>query len=78
MFVRTDALNLLNRILIFATANGFIRDEEERTFHYIQKTLAIPDVEAKPLLDRLNYLKYITNIRRGRIVNPRILWEKLV
>jgi len=67
MFVRTDALNLLNRILIFATANGFIRDEEERTFHYIQKTLAIPDVEAKPLLDRLNDLKYITNIRRGRL-----------
>src|SRR5438128_2383720 len=67
MFVRTDVLNLLNRILIFATANGFIRNEEERTFHYIQKTLAIPDVEAKPLLDRLNYLKYITYIRRGRL-----------
>jgi hypothetical protein len=67
MFIRADALNLLNRILIFATANGFIRDEEERTFYYVQKTLAIPDVEAKPLLDRLRYLKNITNIRRGTL-----------
>ena len=66
-FVRTDALNLLNRILIFATANGFIRDEEERNFQYIQVKLAIPYIEAESLLDRLSYLKYITNIRRGKL-----------
>lgn len=66
-FIYPDALNLLNRLLTFAAANGSITDEDERNFHYMRMTLAIPDSSAQPLVARLNQLKYITNIRRGNL-----------
>src|SRR2546421_12719704 len=66
-FVRTDALNLLNRILIFATANGFIRDEEERKLQYRQVKIAIPSMQAERLRDHPSNLQDMTNIRRGHL-----------
>ena len=70
-FIHGDVLNLLDRLLTFATANGFITGEEERNFHYMRTTLGIPDLAAQPLLSRLGYLKYITTIRRGKLPNVR-------
>ncbi len=70
-FICGDVLNLLDRLLTFATANGFITDEEERNFHYMRTTLGIPDLAAQPLLSRLGYLKHITTTRRGNLPNIR-------
>lgn len=70
-FVRGDALNLLDRTIAFASADGFISDEEEQYIHQLKQFLAIPDNLAQPLLDRLSYLKYISNIRRGVLPTVR-------
>lgn len=64
-YVRGDALNLLERTLAFASADGYITDEEEKAIQHLRIALAIPDAVAKPVLDRLAYLKNLTNIRRG-------------
>ncbi len=66
-YVRGDALNLLERNLAFASEDGIITDEEEADFNRLRHSLAIPDEMAKPLIDRLNYLKKITAIRRGNL-----------
>jgi hypothetical protein len=70
-FVRGDALNLLERTLTFAASDGSITDEEETDVKRLQIALAIPDTMAKPVLDRLAYLKTITNIRRGILPTVR-------
>src|SRR6266700_5547883 len=70
-FIRGDVLNLLDRLLTFATANGFITEAEEGNFHYMRTTLAIPDAIAQPLLNRLAHLRYVTNIRRGTLPTSR-------
>ncbi len=64
-FIRGDALNLLDRTLTFAAADGFVSDEKERYILHLRAMLAIPDTAAQPLLSRLGYLKYLTGIRRG-------------
>lgn len=76
-YIRGDALNLLERTLAFASADGYITDEEEQNIHHLRVALAIPDSVAKPVLDRLAYLKALTNIRRGILptVHPSVRLE---
>lgn len=64
-YIRGDALHLLEQTLAFASADGYITDEEERGIQHLRVALAIPDPIAKPVLDRLAYLKSLSNIRRG-------------
>src|SRR5712691_1087009 len=71
VFIRGDVLNLLDRLLTFATANGYITEAEEHNFHYSRTMLAIPDAIAQPLLNRLAHLSYVTNIRRGTLPTAR-------
>jgi len=64
-FVRGDALHLLDRNLAFASADGIITEQEEERIHQLRVYLNIPDELAAPLIQRLNYLKHLTNLRRG-------------
>lgn len=66
-FVREDALNLLERTLSLAFADGMLTDQEESDFYQLQTKLSIPDKLAKSLLERLAYLKEITLIRQGHL-----------
>jgi tellurite resistance protein len=63
--VRGDALNFLERTLAFASADGVITEDEENDFLRLRVDLAIPDALAQPTLERLEYLKKITAIRKG-------------
>jgi hypothetical protein len=71
-FVRGDALHLLERTLALAAEDGIITDEETRHFYQSQSNLSIPPDLARPLQERLEYLRYISNIRQGKLptVNP--------
>ena len=71
IYVRGDALNLLERTLAFAAADGAISEQEERDVLGLQTALAIPDHLAKPVLDRLAYLTAITRIRQGQLPSVR-------
>lgn len=64
-YVRGDALTFLERTLTMAFADGIITEEEERDFHRLRKNLAIPDSMMVPLIERLNYLKRLTEISQG-------------
>lgn len=70
-FVRGDAVNLLERTLAFAAADGAITDQEDNDVQRLRVALAIPENMARPILDRLAYLKTITNIRRGILPTVR-------
>ncbi len=76
-FVRADALNYLERVLTFAAADNVITDEEETYILNWRMALGLSEDIARPLLDRLAYLKYLTNIRRGALptVTPSIHLE---
>jgi len=66
-FVRGDALSFLERTLSLAFADGILTDQEESDFYQLQTKLAITDSLAKPLLERLAYLKKVTSIRQGHL-----------
>jgi uncharacterized protein (UPF0248 family) len=76
-FVRGDALNYLERVLAFAAADGVITNEEEIYILNWRTALQLPEMLVRPLLDRLQYLKMITNIKRGNlpVINPRFHLE---
>lgn len=69
-YIRGDALNLLERTLTFAFADGMINQQEETDLARLRAMLQIPDTIAAPLLQRLDYLKTITAIRQGAL--PRV------
>lgn len=66
-YVRGDALHFLERVLVFAAADGIITDNEKHNFHELCNDLLIPTEIARPLIERLNYLKYISEIRQGNL-----------
>lgn len=70
-YVRADALNLLERSLSFAFADGLLEEEEEAGIRRLQQMLLLPDDIARPVLLRLEYLKAITHIRRGQLPTVR-------
>src|SRR2546421_2572125 len=76
-FVRGDALNFLERVLAFMAADEVITEEEERHFHELQRQLMIPLEIARPLVERLNYFKYLFGIRQGKlpVIRPSIHLE---
>jgi len=66
-FIRGDATHFLERTLTFASADGEINENEEQEIYRLCQLLSIPESQARPLFERLNYLKYLSNIRKGNI-----------
>jgi Restriction endonuclease len=68
--VRQESIQLLERQVAFAMADGEFSDQELTYFQGWQKALAVPDAQIQPLLERVRKLRQITTIRQGRL--PRI------
>jgi HNH endonuclease len=69
-FIRGDGLHFLERSLTYFYADGEIDDTEDQYVRTLIILLEIPDNLARPLLQRLAYLKQLTSIRQGHL--PRI------
>ena len=63
-FICKDAVELIQRSVAQAEANGGITDENERYIHHLLKILAIPNELALPILQRLTHSKQCTSIQR--------------
>jgi hypothetical protein len=76
-FISGDALHFLERSIIFFYADGEITDEEDSYIKTLIQVLQIPPQHAHSLVQRLDYLKGLTRIRRGQlpIVQPRFHLE---
>jgi hypothetical protein len=70
-YVRGDAIHFVEKALSFAYADGIIEPHEERDIHFLLRILAIPGELARPIIERLEYLKYLTAIRQGHLPNVR-------
>ncbi len=66
-YVQADSVLFLERTLTFAASDGIITDEEYTGIHQLQKKLNIPLVHAKPIFERLDSLKRISDIRQGKL-----------
>lgn len=64
-YVRGDAVYFLERQLAIAWDDGIITDDEFTYIHELQKGLGIPFSQAQPIFKRLNYLKQVSEIRKG-------------
>jgi len=76
-FIRGDALHLMERALTLAAADGIITEDEAQYIYKLQQQLAIPPDLSRPLLERLQHLRYVSNIRQGNlpVVRPSIHLE---
>lgn len=76
-YIRNDAVNFLERSLVFAAADGTISEQEERAIHRLIGLLEIPQNIAQPILSRLMYVKQLGNIRQGNLptIRPSIRLE---
>ena len=77
VYVRNDALQFLERTLAFAAAAGTITDMDVQMIHDLRRDLAIPPEAARPVLERLDFLKSVAEIRKGHLptIRPRITLE---
>lgn len=70
-YIRGDAIHFVEKVLSFAYADGIIELHEERDIHFLLKILSIPNELARPVVERLEYLKYLTTIRLGHLPTVR-------
>lgn len=70
-FVRGDALHFIERVLSFAYADGIIEPHEEKNLLFLISSLAITDELSRPILERLEYLRFLSEIRQGRLPSIR-------
>jgi hypothetical protein len=66
-FIRGDAVNFVERALVFAAADGVVSDDEEKAIHRLISSLEIPTNLSQPIISRLMYLKRLSNIRQGNL-----------
>lgn len=66
-FVQTDALQLLERTLVFITSDDIVTEEKEANFHDLAQKLQLPPKLIEPLVERLNYQKHISDTRQGKL-----------
>jgi hypothetical protein len=73
-YVLGDALHFLEKTLTFFYADGEISEEDDNYLRTMIQILEIPQSHAAPLLQRLGYLKNLTDIKRGLLptVTPRV------
>ncbi|HEX8458856.1 MAG TPA: HNH endonuclease [Pyrinomonadaceae bacterium] len=64
-YIRGDVLHFIERSLTFFFADRAIDDDEEQYIKTILQLFQVPAEQGAPILHRLNYLKLLTNIRRG-------------
>lgn len=76
-FVRGDAVNFVERQLLFASADGFVSNEEEQAIHQFITGFELPPNLSQPVLNRLTYIKQLGNIRKGNlpVVLPSVRLE---
>jgi hypothetical protein len=76
-FVRGDALNLMERALTMAAADGIITDDEIKYIEYLRKSLHLPADLARPINDRMQYLKHVSDVRQGKLptIRPNVHLE---
>jgi hypothetical protein len=70
-FIRGDALHFIERVLAFAYSDGIIEPHEEKNIHFLLRSLNIPENLARPIIERLEYLKYLSAIRLGNLPSIR-------
>ena len=63
-FIAKDAVAFVERVVAGAEMSGNITDEIERYIYHSLKMLAIPNMMALPILQRLSYSKQRMNIQR--------------
>lgn len=73
-YVRGDALNLVERTLTYAAADGAVNEHEEQHIRALIGALAIPPHQAAPLLQRMERIKFLGHVRSGHLptVQPSI------
>lgn len=73
-FVRKDALNFVERSFAFAKADGELEATEEQHIRWLLRELDLASA-APYMLDELNYLTKLRNIREGRLptINPTVI-----
>ncbi|ULH16017.1 TerD family protein [Deinococcus sp. KNUC1210] len=64
-FVRPEAVQLLQRTVMLARANGSIEPHEEEEFHRLQRLLEIPNNLVAQATADLNELRAATKVRQG-------------
>jgi hypothetical protein len=70
-FIRGDALHFIEKVLSFAYADGIVEPHEEKNLTFLIRSLAIPDELSRPILERLEYLKFLSGIRQGNLPSIR-------
>ncbi|MDO4264181.1 MAG: HNH endonuclease, partial [Deinococcus sp.] len=66
-YVRTDALNLLERTLALARADGIITPQEEEEFERLAALLEVPAGLVEPLRREMERLKAAAQLREGHL-----------
>ncbi len=66
-FVRADALDLLERTISIAQADGSVTEQEEEVFERLLRLLRMPDGMAQPLRVRVAELRVASRLREGRL-----------
>lgn len=72
-YILGDSLHFLERTLTFFYADGEISEEEDQYIRTMVQVLQIPDTHSAPIMERLRYLKGLTDIKRGMLpsLKPR-------
>lgn len=75
--IRPDILRFIEKTLLFACADGKLDVHERRYIKSLIEVFKLSDSEAKPLFDRMNYLRRLMEIRTGKlpVVKPSVLLE---
>ena len=61
------SIQRFQRAMAQIEADGEVTDEDEQSMIELQRSLAIPNEIAIPMLQRVGYLKELTNIRKGNL-----------
>lgn len=69
-FIQKESVAFLEQMLTFAASDNVITQEEYDALHTTSRELRIPPALSKPILDRLEYLRYLTRIQAGEL--PRV------
>lgn len=66
-YIRSETLWFVERYLTYISADGIITQKEESFFYWIINSFQLPNNLSQPFIERLKYLKYVSNIRQGNL-----------
>jgi len=64
---RHTSIQRFRRAMAQIEADGEVTDEDEQSMIQLHRSLAVPNEIASPILQRIAYLKKLTNIRKGKL-----------